>query len=56
MFRLGHAGRIIVEGESRSDVFKVCVWISNNNPLSAPELARELKRDPAHVGLLISLY
>lgn len=33
-FRLGHAGRIIIEGKRRDDVFKVSEWIRNRNPLN----------------------
>jgi len=31
-FRLGHSGRIIVEGDNRDSVFKCAQWIRHQNP------------------------
>ena len=32
-FELGHGGRVLVRGKSRDEVFRVCEWIRNQNPL-----------------------
>lgn len=32
-FRLGHAGRLIIEGKTRDQVFRVSEWIRNQNVL-----------------------
>ena len=32
-FRLGHAGRVIIEGKERNELFKVCEWVRNCSPL-----------------------
>ena len=30
---MGHAGRIIIDGPTRDDVFKTSEWVRNQNPL-----------------------
>lgn len=32
--RIGHAGRILIEGPTRDDIFKTSEWFAHRNPLN----------------------